>query len=303
MIMESENGIHRSKRAWNRLFWVSYSIVGLLTISVILLSNITSSVMLFALIIIALGAFKLAQENSEKHIKDRHEHIEKKLSDMSGLIGAVRSHVYINHNNKSDDFGRHVAANLKGLENEMVTILQEVRSLKEMKGAALGPTFEKRTIVVAPPAPMKVVAKKAVVKKKAPVRKTAKKPKSPAFEKVWKQIHEIVAAGYVIKTLADKSRLKVDSETQNVIKVRQGKNNRIVSLNKSDFRAYWIPFAKRGVLNFIDDIKNNNLKRKGSVIISILATLPNVEYTLNPRVLHLMDNNTHKPGRTRKRRF
>ena len=120
-----------------------------------------------------------------------------------------------------------------------------------------------------------------------------------AFESVWENITELAEKRGTVRTL---SRNKVTEVGSNGIKLRSEITKKERSILKHEFRHFWDILKKRGSLDFTKDVEDPRLVRLGSVIISFLARLPNVEHDLKPRVLYLMQHNTHTLGTLKRHR-
>jgi len=127
------------------------------------------------------------------------------------------------------------------------------------------------------------------------VEKTLEKPVD-MFESVWNDIVEVAKRRDSISTLSRGVKNRIVNVKDDMITLRSELTKKERSLMKEEFRRFWEILYGEGKLNFLKDIKDPKLVRVGSVIISFLARLPNVEHQLKPRVLYLMDKNTHNQG-------
>ncbi len=122
------------------------------------------------------------------------------------------------------------------------------------------------------------------------------------FENVWKSITEMAEKKGHIDTLSRgvKNRILAVGENGMNIQSELTKKERFIA--KDEFRHFWNVLQGKGKLDLAKDIEDPKLLRLGSVIISFLARLPNVEHDLKPRMLYLTDDNTHNLGTLKRRR-
>jgi hypothetical protein len=133
----------------------------------------------------------------------------------------------------------------------------------------------------------------------------AEKPVEAAkdfFEDVWDKITELSEKRGYIETLSRGVRNKILEIGSNGLKIRSELTKKERFIGKDEFRHFWNQLQGKGKLDLAKDVQDPRLLRIGSVIISFLARLPNVEHELKPRVLYLTDENTHNLGTLKRRR-
>ena len=123
-----------------------------------------------------------------------------------------------------------------------------------------------------------------------------------AFESVWESITELAEKRGTVRTLSRGIRNKVIEVGSNGIKLRSEITKKERPILKQEFKHFWDILKRKGSLEFTKDVDDPRLVRLGSVIISFLARLPNVEHDIKPRVLYLMEHNTHTLGTLRRHR-
>ncbi|MFH0956863.1 MAG: hypothetical protein V1813_03300 [Candidatus Aenigmatarchaeota archaeon] len=121
------------------------------------------------------------------------------------------------------------------------------------------------------------------------------------FEAAWKTIVEIARKDRKVVTLSRNIRNNVMEASERAIKLQSELTRKERTILKDELRQFWEILRKKGRLNFTKDVEDPKLVRLGSVIVSLLARLPNVEHSLKPRVLYLMGRDTHAPGTLRRR--
>jgi hypothetical protein len=117
-----------------------------------------------------------------------------------------------------------------------------------------------------------------------------------AFEKVWESLKELAGKEGHVETLSRGVKNKILGVGENAIKLRSEITKRERSVLKEEFEQFWKILKAKGRLDLKKDIDDPRLVRAGSVIISFLARLPNVEHRLKPRMLYLMESATHELG-------
>ncbi|RLI98114.1 MAG: hypothetical protein DRO99_01540 [Candidatus Aenigmatarchaeota archaeon] len=260
-----------SWHGWNKLFWAIFIII-CIVIFVGFMADIFGIVeVLISLVLIILGVEKLGEELTDQKLKERQDRLESQITGMPKPksdghdLGSLKVQAITQeyHESRKEKITR--------LEDEIQQMLEEIQMLK---GTA------------------------PVVTKTVQSRKTRAKP-AHSFERVWSDITSVASKRRSIKTLAGKSTNRILKINKDGMIVRQGKGK--VSIKKSDVKAFWDEMLKDGSLNFTNEIYNNTLKRKGGIIISLLAWIPFIEYSVNPRVIHIMKGNTHALGSHKKR--
>ncbi len=150
-----------------------------------------------------------------------------------------------------------------------------------------------------------VSQRNAVLPSVPQVPRAAEKPVEAAkdfFEDVWKKITEMSEKRGYIETLSRGVKNKILEIGRNGLKIRSEMTKKERFIDKKEFRYFWNQLQGRGRLDLAKDVQDPRLLRIGSVIISFLARLPNVEHDLKPRVLYLTGENTHNLGTLKRRR-
>lgn len=132
-------------------------------------------------------------------------------------------------------------------------------------------------------------------------RKPAEKPPVDPFEAAWKTVMGIARNDGHVTTLSRNIRNSVIEAGENVIRLKSELTKKERSILKDEFRQFWEILKKKGSLNFTKDVTDPKLVRLGSVVVSLLAMLPNVEHDLKPRTLYMTEKDTHAPGTLRRR--
>ncbi len=122
------------------------------------------------------------------------------------------------------------------------------------------------------------------------------------FEDVWGKITEMAEKNGYIDTLSRGIKNRILEIGSNGMRIRSEMTKKERFITKGDFRHFWNHLQGKGRLDLAKDIQDPRLLRIGSVIISFLARLPNVEHDLKPRVLYLLENDTHNLGTLKRRR-
>lgn len=126
-------------------------------------------------------------------------------------------------------------------------------------------------------------------------RKPVEKPADP-FEAAWKTVKEIARRDGHVTTLSRSIRNSVIEAGENIIRLQSELTRKERTILKDEFRQFWEILRKKGSLNFTKDVTDPKLVRLGSVVVSLLAMLPNVEHSLKPRTLYMTEKDTHAPG-------
>ncbi len=133
------------------------------------------------------------------------------------------------------------------------------------------------------------------------VPKVVEKPLD-AFENVWEALTGIAEKKGHVNTLSRNVKNKITDVGSNAIKLKSELTNKERTILKEEFRHFWDILKKAKKLDFTKDVDDPKLVRLGSIIISFLARLPNVEHDLKPRMLYLMEHNTHTLGTLKRHR-
>jgi hypothetical protein len=135
----------------------------------------------------------------------------------------------------------------------------------------------------------------------AEVPKMVEKPLD-AFENVWEALTGLAERKGHVNTLSRNVKNKVMDVGTNAIKLKSELTKKERVILKEEFRHFWDILKKKGKLDFTKDVDDPKLVRLGSIIISFLARLPNVEHDLKPRMLYIMEHNTHTLGTLKRHR-
>ncbi len=113
---------------------------------------------------------------------------------------------------------------------------------------------------------------------------------------MWKDVMNLARSVKTVSTLSRgvKNKILYVHPDRIVLKSELTKAER--SIHKDDFQHFWKILSAKKKLHFPKDISDPKMVRAGSVIISFLARLPYVEHSVKPRMLHLMDEDTHEMG-------
>ncbi|MBN1896879.1 MAG: hypothetical protein JW789_04115 [Candidatus Aenigmarchaeota archaeon] len=270
---------------WDKTFWMMFVLLE----TVIIAGNIwfftpVGVIVGFVLIAIALarfGDYLLHKENKHR-IKKSEDSVEKMkgwLNNQYQLTQGIKDlHDYRFHkmekkkiilDEKIDRNYRDIAGKLIDLENRL-----------NMVSRAL---ISQRNAVILPD----------VIEK--PIENVIRREKD-FFEDVWRKITDMTEKKGFIETLSRGVKNKVLEIGSNGMKIRSEMTSKERFIEKKDFRYFWEKLQAKGKLDLAKDVNDPNLLRLGSVIIAVLARLPNVEHDLKPRVLYLMNENTHNIG-------
>jgi hypothetical protein len=137
---------------------------------------------------------------------------------------------------------------------------------------------------------------------KRPIEKAAEKPPMDPFDAAWKTVMEIARRDGHVTTLSRNIRNGVIEAGENVIRLKSELTKKERTILKDEFRQFWEILKKKGTLNFTKDVTDPKLVRLGSVVVSLLAMLPNVEHDLKPRTLYMTEKDTHAPGTLKRRK-
>lgn len=123
------------------------------------------------------------------------------------------------------------------------------------------------------------------------------------FDEAWQDILKVARQKEEIRTLAQQVSNRIVSTTDDSIMVvsQKSKFGNIRTLTRQKFEPYWDALVEKGSLNFMEDLPRSECFSVGAIIITFLAHLPCVEFTITPRVLYLMPHPTHDLGTTRMR--
>lgn len=277
---------------WDKTFWMLFV---LLEVAIILgnvwLFTPVGVIVGFVLMAIALarfGDYLLHKENKHKMNKNEEtvERMKGWLNNQYQLTQGIKDlHDYRFHkierkkieiDEKIDKNYRDIAGKIIDLENRLNLISRAVISQKDA------------TVIKVPE-----VIEKTVVK-------VAEKERD-FFDETWKKIVEMVEKKGFIETLSRGVKNKILQAGSNGFKIRSEITKSERFLDKKEFMYFWNLLQRKGKLDIAKDIQDPRLLRIGSVIISVLARLPNVEHDLKPRILYLMDKNTHNIGTLKRR--
>jgi hypothetical protein len=122
-----------------------------------------------------------------------------------------------------------------------------------------------------------------------------------SFEGAWQDILLVAKMKEAIPTLSQGVLNRIVEVTDRSITVVSERTEKERVLTKEMFRPYWEELVRKGSLNFVKDLKESDWIRRGAIIISFLAHLAYIEYSLNPRILYFMPEETHPLGTTKGR--
>ena len=112
----------------------------------------------------------------------------------------------------------------------------------------------------------------------------------------WDDITKLAKTSKNISTLSRGVKNKILSVHPDKIILRSELTKSERTVLKEEFSHFWKILNAKKKLHFPKDIQDPKLVRAGSIIISFLARLPYIEHGVKPRVLYLMDKNTHDMG-------
>lgn len=113
---------------------------------------------------------------------------------------------------------------------------------------------------------------------------------------VWDDITKLAKTSRSISTLSRGVKNKVLSVHPDKITLRSELTKSERTVLKEEFSHFWDILRAKKKLHFPKDITDPKLVRAGSIIISFLARLPYIEHGVKPRVLYLMEKDTHDMG-------
>ena len=261
---------------WDRIFWMLFV---LLEIAVIIGSAWFYSPVLFIVgfVVIVAGFAKVGEH--VRHQDTRHELL-KNREKMEKMTNWLNSQYELT----------------QGIKN-----LHEHRLHKmEMKRADIEGVVDKKYTELA--GKMIDIENRLSLVSRALISQTKKAPVAveDALERtadaVWKDILKLAKGNKSISTLSrgiKNSILKVHPD-RIVLRSEMTKTER--SVMKEEFHHFWNILSRQKKLRFPHDIKEPQMVRAGSGVVSFLARLPYIEHSIKPRVLHLVDSDTHALG-------
>ncbi|UCD02904.1 MAG: hypothetical protein JSV63_03935 [Candidatus Aenigmatarchaeota archaeon] len=275
---------------WDKTFWMLFVLLEV----AIILGNIwfftpIGIIVGFVLIAIALARFGdyLLHKHNSGILDKNSENVERMKSWLNNQYQLTQSikdlHDYRFHrmdskkaalDEKLDKGYRELAGKIIDVENRLNLVSKAIVSQRD----------------VMLPQPPQVITQ--VVEK--PAEKV-----SDFFDDVWGRIVKIADDKGYIETLSRGVKNRILKIGENGIRIRSDLTKSERFLDKKEFRYFWQRLQAKGRLNLAKDIQDPRLLRIGSVVISFLARLPNVEHELKPRVLHLMGKDTHNLGTLR----
>jgi hypothetical protein len=113
---------------------------------------------------------------------------------------------------------------------------------------------------------------------------------------VWDDITKLAKTSKDISTLSRGVKNKILSVHPDKITLRSELTKSERTVLKEEFSHFWKILRAKKKLHFPKDVTDPKLVRAGSIIISFLARLPYIEHGVKPRVLYLMDKDTHDMG-------
>jgi hypothetical protein len=275
---------------WDKTFWMLFVLLEV----AIILGNIwfftpVGVIVGFVLIAIALARFGdyLLHKKNSGLLSSNTESVEKMkswLNNQYQLTQGIKDlHEYRFHRmeNKKISLDEKMDRNYRELAGKII----DVENKLNLVSRAL---VSQRDVVV--PRPPQIVTQ--VVEK--PVEEV-----KDFFDNIWSKITKMAENKGYIETLSRGVRNKILKIGDTNLRIRSELTKSERVLDKKEFRYFWQRLQEKGKLDLAKDIQDPRLLRIGSVIISFLARLPNVEHELKPRVLHLMGKDTHNLGTLR----
>ncbi len=127
-------------------------------------------------------------------------------------------------------------------------------------------------------------------------KKTVSAAVHRSSDAVWDDITKLAKTSKDISTLSRGVKNKILSIHPDKITLRSEMTNSERTVLKEEFSHFWDILKAKKKLHFPKDIQDPKLVRAGSIIISFMARLPYIEHGVKPRVLYLMDKDTHDIG-------
>jgi hypothetical protein len=260
---------------WDRIFWMLFV---LLEIAVILGSVWFYSPALFIVgfVIIVAGFSKVGEH--VRHQDTRHELL-KNREKMEKMTNWLNSQYELT----------------QGIKN-----LHDHRLHKmDMKRADIEGTIDKKYTELA--GKMIDIENRLSLVSRALLSQTQKAPVAVenaigrTADAVWKDITKL-AGKKTISTLSRGIKNSILKVRPDRIVLRSEMTNTERSVLKEEFDHFWNILSKQKKLRFPHDIKEPQMVRAGSIIVSFLARLPYIEHSIKPRVLHLVGSDTHALG-------
>jgi hypothetical protein len=229
-------------------------------------------------------------------------------------IGFARFGDYVSHKEREIAMKGHENSieKMKGWLNNQYQLTQGIRDLHDYRLH----NMEKRKIeleekleqnyrelagkIMAVENRLNLVSRVVIAQKQAKFEDPAPAKAADPFEDAWNAIVGMARKEGSIVTLSRNVRNNVTEAGERMIKLQSELTGKERTILKDELRHFWDILQKKGKLNFTRDVSDPKLVRMGSVIVSLLARLPNVEHSLKPRVLYFMEHETHAPGTLRR---
>jgi hypothetical protein len=273
---------------YDKIFWVLFVI---LEAAVVIGNawNYTPMGVIIGFLVLAIGFARfgdyMVHKEREEAMKKHNSAIERMkvwLTNQYQLTQGIKElHDYRLHNmeKRKIDMDEKIEKNYRELAGKIMDIENRVNLVSKVVISQQ----QKR------PAPETVV-----------VTKPAEKPVDP-FDAAWKTVMDIARKNGHVTTLSRNIRNSVIEAGENVIRLQSELTKKERTILKDEFRQFWEILRKKGSLNFTKDVTDPKLVRLGSVVVSLLAMLPNVEHDLKPRTLYMAEKDTHAPGTLKRR--
>jgi len=266
---------------WDKTFWALFALIEVAIVAFIIFFYSIPVVMLgFA--VIAVGFAKVGEyvfhKKTAHEMREHRETVRKVTNWMNRQYELTQS---------IKDIYEHRFHHTERKRSELEESLD--KRYRELAGKIID--VENRLNLVS----RAVIAQKAVTIVQKPVVKV-----EHAFDAAWKDIISIASGRDSISTLSRGIRNRIVSVMDDALILRSDLTKKERTLRMEEFRHFWEILRAKGRMNFIKDVHDPRLVRMGSIIISFLARLPNVEYGISPRMLYMMDWDTHAIGTVKK---
>ena len=268
---------------WDKAFWLLFiaieaSIVG----ANVFFFSALGVILGFA--VVAAGLAKVGESafhmRASRELSDQKETVKKLTAwlnrqyELTQGIRGIYDHRFHHHDRKRGELQDDIDRKYRELAGKIIDVENRMNLISK---ALLSHTRSAVAVSVAVPA--------------APAGRT--------FPAVWGDIRRMAERSASIFTLSRGVRNAIVSVTGDSIVLRSELTGKERSLRRDDFLHFWSILNDRKRLNFLKDIKDPKLVRLGSIVVSFLARLPYVEHGVKPRMLYLMDADTHELGTLR----
>ena len=288
---------------WDRTFWMLFV---LLEAAVVLASSwfFSPLAIIVGFVVVTAGFAKLGDyvfhKKTRTELRESREVVKKvtgwldRQYELTQGIKNVYDHRFHHSERKRTEMQeeierryRELAGKIIELENRINLVSRVVISQKQRLPDVVREVVEKPTpsILVLP-----TVTAAAVEAHQAPPAEKF------GFEAVWDDIMKL-AEKRSISTLSRGVKNQIVSAGHESIVLLSELTQKERVIRKDEIKCFWGILNKKGRLNFVEDLKYDpKLLRMGSIVISFFARLPYVEYGLKPRMLYLLDHNSHTLG-------